>query len=135
MIKAIESLVTGEQVIVWLVIFFLVIYFLYKEGPEFVKRITDPRMKASKMEETDKHILTRLDKIEARLDGVDQKLNNDWTRLNVVEKATKESLQERTILVKAMLSVIDGLQQLGANGKTHEAEKELTEYLNEQAHK
>lgn len=135
MTNLISSIISSDQLITWLAIAFLILFFIYKEAPDFIKRISDHEIKAKSMEQTDKDTIERLEKIEKRIEVIDKKLNNDWDRLNTVEKATVDSLRERKILMHAMLSVIDGLQQLGANGKTHDAEREINEYLNEQAHK
>ena len=52
-----------------------------------------------------------------------------------MEQIVTESLEEREILMQAMLGVLGGLQELGANGPTKEAKATIQEYINKQAHK
>ena len=44
-------------------------------------------------------------------------------------------LEEREILMQAMLGVLGGLQELGANGPTQEATDAIHKYINKQAHR
>jgi hypothetical protein len=46
-----------------------------------------------------------------------------------------ESLEEREILMQAMIGVLGGLQELGANGPTKTAKATIQDYINRQAHK
>lgn len=54
------------------------------------------------------------------------------------QKAQDEDIKaikkEQSITTEAMLAVLDGLQQLGANHTVPEAKQKLTNYLNEKAH-
>ena len=52
-----------------------------------------------------------------------------------MERVVTESLEEREILMQAMLGVLGGLQELGANGPTEEAKETIQTYINKQAHK
>ena len=38
-------------------------------------------------------------------------------------------------MMRAMLSVLKGLQELGTNGPTKESQKELEDWLNKKAHR
>jgi hypothetical protein len=52
-----------------------------------------------------------------------------------VQKMSAESLEEREILMQAMIGVLGGLQELGANGPTKSAKATIQDYINKQAHK
>ena len=69
-------------------------------------------------------------------------MSRDYDRLNGVEEQQKtarefidESLEEREIIMEALLGALGGLQELGANGPTREAVKKINGYLNRKAHK
>ena len=49
-------------------------------------------------------------------------------------KVAADSLEERSIIMQALLGVLGGLQEIGANGHTKEAEKTIRNYLNKKAH-
>ena len=140
--KALESLVTPEQVLTWLLIAFLVVYFLYKEWPELKKRITGKVLEKHTAQETDKTLTERLAAIEEDVRKINEKLDRDYGRINEIERWKRsidqmvaESLEEREILMQAMLGVLGGLQELGANGPTQEATDTIHRYINKQAHR
>ena len=69
------------------------------------------------------------------------KLQTDYLRLNQIESRldkTKETqgglVEELEIIMRALLGVLRGLQEQGANGPTKEAEQEIQEYLTRKAH-
>lgn len=134
----IADLVTGEAILQWLIIFLLLAYFVYKEYPEFKRRITGETKKELKEEDA----IERLSKVEQRLDDIDRKLDSDFRSLELLQRCESEdkelmneSLTEREIIIRALLAIIDGLHQLGANGPTTAAHEELTTYLSKKAHK
>ena len=136
--KLLQQAITPEQIILWLIIAFLVGYFIYKEWPEFQKRVSGSAVKAEK----DKTVNERLSTIEADIREIKGKLEHDYIRLNDmdqwkknVDRVVAESLEEREILMQAMLGVLGGLQELGANGQTEEAIDAIHTYINKQAHK
>ena len=133
--------VTSGQVVVWLVIAFFVGYFIYKEWPEFRKRVSSGAVKQQKDEELDKSVEQRLAGIENRLTTIEEKLTRDYDRINDVEhegkrnrRMAEESLEEREIIMRALLGALGGLQELGANGPTQAATAEIKDYLNRKAH-
>ena len=136
--KVLQQGISADQMITWLIIAFLVGYFIYKEWPEFKRRVSGSAVK----EVTDKTTNERLSAIEADIKEIKEKLANDYARLNNVDswkskmdRAIAESLEEREILMQAMLGVLGGLQELGANGQTEEAMEQIQTYINKQAHK
>lgn len=136
--KLLQQAITPEQMILWLIMAFLVGYFIYKEWPEFQRRVSGSAVKAEK----DKSVTDRLTAIEADIREIKGKLEHDYIRLNdidlwkkSVDRVVAESLEEREILMQAMLGVLGGLQELGANGQTEEAIDAIHTYINKQAHK
>ena len=141
MVKALESMVTGDHVVAWLIIGFLVFYFIYKEWPEFKKRISKSDVDAQTKEFTAKSVSNRLDSIESRLSGIEDKLNRDYTRMNKFDHDIRrnrseidEFIEENAIMMRAMLGVLKGLQELGTNGPTKDSQKEIEDWLNKKAH-
>ena len=137
-----KKLVTTDQVITWMVIAALFIYFIYKEWPEFKRRISGGAVAAEKEAAEDKSVSDRLSAIETDVRQIKEKLDRDYNRLNEmdrwkggVQKMSAESLEEREILMQAMLGVLGGLQELGANGPTKAAKATIQDYINKQAHK
>ena len=137
-----KKLITPDQVIVWLVIAFLVLYFAYKEWPEFKRRISGGAVAAEKEAAEDKSVSDRLSAIETDIKQIKENLDRDYHRLNEMErwrggiqKMGEESLEEREILMQAMIGVLGGLQELGANGPTKSAKAGIQDYINRQAHK
>ena len=136
--KLLQQAVEPGQMITWLILAFLVGYFIYKEWPEFKRRVSGSEVK--KVE--DKSVTERLTAIEADIREIKGKLEHDYIRLNdidlwkkSVDRIVAESLEEREILMQAMLGVLGGLQELGANGETAEAIDVIHTYINKQAHK
>ena len=138
----IKKLVSPDQVITWLVIAALFIYFIYKEWPEFKRRISGGAVAAEKEAAEDKSVSDRLSAIETDVKQINERLDRDYHRLNELErwrggvqKMATESLEEREILMQAILGVLGGLQELGANGPTKAAKAAIQDYINKQAHK
>lgn len=138
----IADLVTGESVLQWLVIFLLLAYFVYKEYPEFKRRITGGTKRELEDESRVKALEEKIAKMEERVNSIDKKLLNDYQSLEELLKSEQEdkkllnaSLEEREIIMRALLALIDGVHQLGANGPTTAAHNEITAYLTKQAHR
>lgn len=136
--KILQQAVGSDQMILWLVMAFLFGYFIYKEWPEFKRRVSGAAVK----EVENKSVTDRLSAIEADISQIKKKLDLDYDRLNDMERWKKsmeqivtESLEEREILMQAMLGVLGGLQELGANGPTKAAKATIQDYINKQAHK
>ena len=136
-----EELITADQILTWIVIAFLVGYFIYKEWPEFKRRVSGTAVNAAREAAEDKSVLARLSAIETDVKEIKTKLERDYTRLNAMEhwkggmeRMVADSLEEREILMQAMLGVLGGLQEIGANGPTKKAEEQIRNYLNRKAH-
>lgn len=137
----IGELVTAEQVLVWVIIAVIVGWLVYKEWPEFKRRVSGSAVDAVKDAAADKSVCDRLTAIELDIKEIKQKLEHDYVRLNEIEswrrtmtKVAADSLEEREIIMQALLGVLGGLQEIGANGHTKEAAMKIRDYLNRKAH-
>ena len=125
----------------WIIAAAFVGYVIYKEWPEVSRRLRARSEKDIKEEVNDKSVESRLDRIETDVKEIKDKLNRDYDRINVMEKKQKytyqmveASLEERELIMEALLGVLGGLQEMGANGPTKAAEEKIRGYLNKQAH-
>lgn len=73
-----------------------------------------------------KVILEMVDKINSKHDQVQK-----WDEYDKQIKAIKS---EQGILTECTLAMLEGLKQLGCNGKVTEARDKLAQHLNNQAH-
>ena len=142
MVDQLAKTVTGAQILNWCVIAFLVGYFVYKEWPEFRKRVSSRAVKDQKDKEQDKSVDARLDRVETELKSVNEKLARDYDRLNRLELQIEKTRtvqigmsEELEIIMEALLGALGGLQELGANGPTKEAKDRIQNYLNSKAHR
>ena len=138
----IMELVTGDQVAAWILVAFLGGYFIYKEWPDFRRRVSGEAVEKVQEAAADKSVCDRLTAIEEEVRQIKAKLDRDYDRLNdmerwrkTIQRIAEDSLEERQILMQALLGVLGGLQEIGANGPTKEAEKTIRQYLNRKAHK
>lgn len=148
MTDLLESYVDSGEFVTFLVMLALVAFFIYKEYPELKKRVMHRSTKAiysdinhEKVTSSLEGVQERVEKLEATLDEMNKKLERDYYRLNTLEedqrmdkKIQKETLEENEVIMRALLGMIGGLQELGANGPTREAEREIKDYLNRKAH-
>lgn len=142
MIGKLSELVTGGEVMAWLVIAILVVYFIYKEWPDFKNRITKGALEDQKEEQHDRTVEERLDSIEKDIREINEKIGRDYTRINEYDKKLRKTqeiqadeMEELEIIMRALLGVLRGLQEQGANGPTKQAEGEILEYLGKKAHR
>ena len=138
MVNGLQSTITGSEITTWIIIAFLVGYFIYKEYPEFKKRISKKAVDEKELAQTEQNLFERLDKIEKKLDELDEKLAKDYDRINKMEqeqtayrKMQRNSLKERGIIMRALLALMEGSED---NDLVKASEKEINEYLIETAH-
>lgn len=55
-------------------------------------------------------------------------------RIDAVDAKLQEINSEQCMLTYCMMATLDGLHQLGANGKVTEAREKLDKFINKQAH-
>ena len=121
----------------FLLFLFLAGMFVYREWPGFWERVKH-RVQG---EEMGSSLSSRLDRIEADVKEINEKLNRDYGRINAIEAKMEQDKHvmrdikaEQGIIMRALLGALGGLQELGANGVTEKAKEEIVEYLNRQAH-
>lgn len=105
----------------------IVLYWIY---PKIKKWI----LKDKKMEDTDADLTKRVETLETDVSDLKSKVGKDFYTLLDIKKQTQDSLEEREILMRATLAILEGLQEIGANGPTRTAQVEIKEYLNKKAH-
>ena len=139
--KILGETVSGEALISWLVIAFLVVYFVYKEWPEFKKRMTSGSVTEAKDELVTASNRKRLEAIETAVVDIKEKLDRDYRRINEMEKelmrsrkSQQEDREEMLLLMRGLLAALKGLQQLNCNGPVTESIDTITTYLTAKAH-
>lgn len=75
------------------------------------------------------------------IEMLSQKVDSDFVQITQVikinstqQKFIEESLEERELILRSLLGVIKGLQEIGANGPTKVAEAEIQAYLLKKLH-
>lgn len=139
--KKILEFIPADQFVMWLLIALIVGYFIYKEWPGFWARVSSKAVKEHQGEQIDRNLEERMDAIEQKLDSIESKLERDYDRINILElefKRSKNALmasrKESEIMMRAMLNVLKGLQELGSNGPTKDSQEEIQNWLNERSH-
>lgn len=69
----------------------------------------------------------KLHKLLSKIDDVER-------RNKEVDKKLKDMESEQCMQTYVLEAVLDGLHQLGCNGKTTEASEKLSEFINKKAH-
>lgn len=135
--QIIES-VTGKDIIIWIICAYIVIQAVYKMYPEVNKWFKSKFTR----EATDQSQNDRLTGIESELKEVKARQSRDYLRMNNLTeqlnssaKDIEESKAERQLMLSGLLAALKGLQELGTNGPTKQAQSEIEQYLNKQAHK
>ena len=135
-----NSITPGDFFMVFVAVF-LIAYFVYKEWPEFNRRVSGKAKEEAAAEGKSETIGERLCQLEKDLRDIRDMLARDYIRLNTSEKlaranakAIRDSLEERQIIMQALMACLIGLQEVGANGPTGNAIDMINGYLNRQAH-
>lgn len=129
-----KGYITPQDIIIWLLIMALFLIAVHKVWPVIQSKVIK--------DVTTENLPAQIRRANERIDKVEEKLDRDYESINEIKKelhrqarANVDSLEERQLLMSSMLAVLDGLQELGANGKTKEAQQDLQEYMNRKAHK
>lgn len=122
------------------IIVLAVIIILYKYGPKAWKAFDFARKKVNYTEEIIELVKKHENEIYGKK-GVNEKLDRDYERLNDMDKILKrhaeearESREEMQIVIESLLGILKGLQELGSNGPTKEAQKKIEDYMIEKSH-
>lgn len=67
-------------------------------------------------------------------DSYDKKIADVNKRIDDVDKKLSKFQSEQCMQTYVLEAVLDGLHQLGCNGKTTEASEKLAKFINKQAH-
>lgn len=141
MISEITAAVPKDSFVTILLALFLIAYFAYKEWPEFKKRMQSPAVRSAEEIQMQQEMAEKLENIEKQIGRLNEKTNNDFYRLEHLESGMSDiktsvghSLEERELIMNALIGVLRGLQELGSNGPTKQSEHELMEFLNNRAH-
>ena len=131
------SLTTESFIFQWVIVAILVILLIYKSWPDIKKALNSWRTHENDRE----GLSTSVKRHDEEIEKINEKLDRDYIAinemrksLNLQKKVTEESLEEREIIMKSLLGVLKGLQEIGANGPTKEAQAEIEAYINKQAH-
>lgn len=129
--------IPANQVVWTLTILAAIIVLLFKIVPPIFKWFNVLRTQANKYE----NLIESIQKNTEEIETINEKINRDYERLNrlqrMVNKQSKfaqNSLEEREIILRSLLRIVQGLQEIGANGPTKEAETEISAYLLKKAH-
>lgn len=131
------SLTTEGFITQWVIVAILAVLLIYKSWPDIKKALNSWRTHENDRE----GISTSIKRHEEEIEKINEKLERDYVAINEMRKTlnfqrkvTEESLEEREIIMRSLLGVLKGLQEIGANGPTKEAQAEIEAYINKQAH-
>lgn len=131
------SLTTEGFITQWVIVAILAVLLIYKSWPDIKRALNSWRTHENDRE----GISTSIKRHEEEIEKINEKLERDYVAinemrktLNLQRKVTEESLEEREIIMRSLLGVLKGLQEIGANGPTKEAQAEIEAYINKQAH-
>ena len=119
------SLATEEFITQWVIVAILAVLLIYKSWPVIKKALNSWRTHENDRE----GISTSIKRHEEEIEKINEKLERDYVAINEMRKTlnfqrkvTVESLEEREIIMRSLLGVLKGLQEIGANGPTKDAQ-------------
>ena len=133
------------QYIIWAIVVLIALaVVIYKCYPTVKKWFEAARKAENKREDIDelldKHN-KELEELKQEIQKINKKLSNDQSEISKIEDITvkqqqyiEDSMEERELIIRSLLGVVQGLQEVGANGPTKKAEKEIQDYLVKKAH-
>ena len=77
----------------------------------------------------------QIKELTERMDQFHEEQKALWTMINRHEESLNNSLEERRLLSKGLLGILDDAIERGANGKVHEARNDIMEYCMTVSHK
>ena len=148
MMGKLGEVVKGDTFVLVLICIIMIAYFVYKEWPEFKKRVTKSTVDQKDAEAKDLSVSQRLDALQkavivaqADIASIKERQARDYQRLNDIEKdnckqneAIQDSLKERKLLMKGIMACLDGLEQLNCNHTVPETRNEIYTYLYDTSH-
>lgn len=123
--------------VLWILMLIIVIGVIIKFGPKVVKFFDSLRKQVNHIES----IIEATAKNAEQIERIEKMLNKQQAHLDELDRIQKlqnaqlaDSLDERELILKSLLGVIQGLQEIGANGPTKQAEKDIQDYLLQKSH-
>lgn len=124
--------------IVWVVLcIFMIVMIALKVLPEIIKAFNAARNFMNNYEQMNKLVISNSESIEKLSQYIEQDYANIKNMQSLIAKQQEyidDGLEERELVVRTLLRVVQGLQEIGANGPTKLAEAEIKEYLIKKAH-
>lgn len=137
MIEQLGAMVNQRFAIQWVIMAILTLLLIWKFWPDVRSVLNHWRNQENKKESLE----TTIKRHDKEIIEINDKLGRDYEAINRIEKTMRaqrksmeKSLEEREILMKGLLACLKGLQELGTNGVTKEAQGEIEAYINKQAH-
>lgn len=126
------------QIIVWIVIvlaaLIALVVVVWKRA---VATFENARRAVNDREER----IARLEKHESKIGEMEKLLQKTKDELDDIititqlqERCIERSQMEDALIINTLLGIVQGLQELGANGPTRAAEQEILQYLNQASH-
>lgn len=148
MMGILEGFLDPKQFLLLIIGLLIVGMFIYKEWPEFQKRVSkkaiddkDEEIRDGNVAKDIADIKKDISDLKADMKEVKEKQARDYNRLNSIEeentkqkRAIKDSLVERKLLMRGIMACLDGLEQLNCNHTVPETKKAISDYLNDAAH-
>lgn len=100
----------------------------------FFPKIKKIILRDKEIVDNDADLAKRVATLESDIADIKKKVGKDFYDIQDIKQQTKDSLEEREILMRSTLAILKGLQEIGANGPTKDAQKEIEEYLTRKAH-
>ena len=137
MLKTIFSYIPIEYVVYTTLVILAIVISIVRITPLIIKWFHSARLKTNQIE----NLSNQIEKNTRDIDALNKKITSHYDRVNVIDESIqkqqeyiKDSLEEREIILKSLLCIIQGLQELGTNGLTKAAESEIQSYLLRKSH-
>ena len=132
------SKVNEDMYIGTTIVIISLVVLVIKIVPKIVRAFQSVRKELNKYENLHKDLCETKDLLEK----LDEELGTTKTQTKRLQRITNnqqahitEAFEERELILKSLLGVVQGLQEIGANGPTKIAEKEIQNFLLRKAHK
>lgn len=132
------SIIPAWYIVFWVIMFCAVIYLLIKFIPKLVKVFSNLRKHINNLESIADNVKKNTEDIKM----ISDTMKKDDVRISNLEayqqhsyQYISDSLEERELIIRSLLGVVQGLQEIGADGPTKKAESEIQEYLVRKSHR
>ena len=126
------SKIPSDYVLFWIAMLCVVIYFLIKFLPKVLTALNSLRKHTNNLE----NLIESVDKHTKSIELTTQKIDRDYHRINDLERLQRlqneflrDFSNENEIILRSLLGVVQGLQEIGANGPTKKVESDIQDYL------